>query len=572
MAQARDPQGVQGGATSTPDSSSMQPRQAGTSPGEPPVSEREPAEKRFQISSYLVEGNTILQQAKIDSVLESYKGSDRQLSDIETARSELEKTYHAAGYPTVVVMLPEQTIDAGVVKLQVLEGRLVHITVTGNEHYSWFSIRGKLPSLQPGALIYEPTFVKELGAVNGNPDLKVAPVLKPGTEPGTVDLELKVKDRLPVHGKLEADNRGPITTPQNRLVAEIQHTNLFGGDEIFTVNTVQTPTDWGAVQNYGASFVYPLKWPDHLLAVYAYRSQSSSVLAGGGISFGGGDIGLAGNATIAGTRYIFPLFPGGVNTHQLSVGVDYKSLHKTTATFPDGGTAVVLNSVQYTPISAGYTGFYPDHFGLTKLALSAKGYVAGMIPGGTKQDFVGIPNDPNMPGLRKGTTGTFAVLQEGLDRMQSLPKDFTLTLHADGQWASQPLIPAEQYFAGGFDTVRGYHQYEAIADNAVRGRAELTTPELLAIPVDRLWQRRRSSDYTLRVRFAAFYDAAQLWVLQASPGQTSQFRLEGVGGGIRVKFPKDIGQLIIDQGFALRDTANTKRGDTFVHFSVGLAF
>ena len=195
-----------------------------------------------------------------------------------------------------------------------------------------------------------------------------------------------------------------------------------------------------------------------------------------------------------------------------------------------------------------------------------------MIPGGTKQDFVGIPNDPNMPGLRKGTTGTFAVLQGGLDRMQSLPKDFTLTLHADGQCASQPLIPAEQYFAGGFDTVRGYHQYEAIADNAVRGRAELTTPELLAIPVDRLWQRRRSSDYTLRVRFAAFYDAAQLWVLQASPGQTSQFRLEGVGGGIRVKFPKDIGQLIIDQGFALRDTANTKRGDTFVHFSVGLAF
>ena len=72
-----------------------------------------------------MEGNAILEQAKIDSVLAPYKGPDRQLSDIETARSELEKAYHAAGYPTVVVMLPEQTIDAGVVKLQVLEGRLV---------------------------------------------------------------------------------------------------------------------------------------------------------------------------------------------------------------------------------------------------------------------------------------------------------------------------------------------------------------------------------------------------------------------------------------------------------------
>ena len=308
IAQARDPQAVQGGGTSTSDSSPVKPGQA----GEPPVSERDPAEKRFQITSYLVEGNTILEQAKIDSVLQPYKGSGRKLSDIESARSELEKVYHAAGYPTAVVMLPEQTIEAGVVNLQVLEGRLVHITVTGNEHYDRFNIRGKLPSLQPGALIYEPTFVKELGAVNGNPDLKVAPVLKPGTEPGTVDLELKVKDRLPVHGKLEADNRGPITTPQNRLVAEAQHTNLFGGDEILTVNMVQTRTDWGAVQNYGASFVYPVKWPDHLLAVYGSKSKSNSVLAGSAISVGGGsDVKIAGNATVAGFRYIFPVFSGG---------------------------------------------------------------------------------------------------------------------------------------------------------------------------------------------------------------------------------------------------------------------
>ncbi len=246
MAQARDPRAVQAVGTSTPDSSPVKPGQAGATSGEAPVVEREPAEKQFQITSYLVEGSTILEQAKIDSVLQPYKGSDRKLSDIESARSELEKAYHAAGYPTVVVMVPEQTIDAGAVKLQVVEGRLVQITVTGNEHYSRFSIRSKLPSLQPGALVYEPTFVKELGTVNGNPDLKVAPVLKPGTEPGTVDLELKVKDRLPVHGKLEADNKGPITTPQDRLVAEVQHTNLFGGDEILTVNTVQTPTDWGA--------------------------------------------------------------------------------------------------------------------------------------------------------------------------------------------------------------------------------------------------------------------------------------------------------------------------------------
>jgi|CXWL01.1.fsa_nt_gi hemolysin activation/secretion protein len=529
---------------------------------------------RFSVETFIVEGNTILDQAKIDAVLLPFKGKERQISDVEGARVELEKIYHAAGYPTVLVNLPEQTIEGGVVRLQVLEGRLVEIAVTGNQHYSWSNIRGKLPSLTPGALLYEPTFLKEMAAVNGNPDLNLAPILKPGSEPGTVNLELKVRDRLPVHGKLEADNKGPLTTPRDRLVAEIQHTNVFGGDEILTVNTVQTPTDWGAVQNYGMSFVYPVIWPSHLLAVYASKSKSSSVLAGAAISVGGAsDVGIAGNATVAGARYIFPIFSGGENTHQMSLGFDYKRLEKTTASFSDGGTAVVLSPVQYTPLSLGYTGFYPDRLGLTKASVTAKGYVAGVISGGGKQDFAGDPNDPfGKPGNRKGSTGTFAVLQGGLDRTQPLPGEFTLALHADGQWASQPLIPAEQYFAGGMDTVRGYLTYEAIGDHAVRGRAEITTPEVLTIPVDRIWQRRRSSDYTIRVRFAAFYDVAQLWVAQAPAGQTSQFRLEGVGGGIRVKFPKDIGQLMVDQGFALRETLNTKRGDTFVHFSVGLAF
>mgnify|MGYP001254157724 CR=1 FL=1 len=550
------------------------PRQPMSRAGEPGSSEADLPDVRFEVTMFQVDGNTILEQSKVDRLLELHKGAERRMKDVEQARAELEKLYHQAGYPTVLVNLPEQTIEKGLVRLEVVEGHLYSITVTGNEYYSWSSIRTKLPSLTPGALIYEPTFVKELAAVNGNPDRSVTPLLKPGSVPGTVDLELKVKDRLPVHGKLEADNRGPITTPANRVIAEVQHTNVFGNDEILTFNTVQTPTDWGAIQNYGASFVYPVIWPNHLLTVYASKSESNSVLAGGAISVGGGgDVSIAGNATIAGVRYIVPLFPGGQSTHQLQIGMDYKRLEKTSATFPGGGNAVVLSPVQYIPMSLGYTGFYPDRFGLTKAAFTVKGYVAGMIPGGSREDFGGNPNDPfNKPGNRVGSTGTFAVLQGGVSRSQPLPGEFMLDLSANGQWATQPLIPGEQFFAGGFDTVRGYLQFEAIGDHAIRGRAELTTPEVLKVPIDRLWQRRRSSDYTIRLRFATFYDAAQIWVAQAPTGQTSQFRLEGAGFGIRVKFPKDIGQLVLDSGWALRDTLNTRRGDNFVHFSVGLSF
>ena len=534
----------------------------------------QPESSGFAVDQYLVEGNSLLPTEKIDAILAKYRRKGLILKDIEQAKNELEKAYREAGYPTVLVTIPEQTIEGGTVRLRVVEGQIGSISVTGNEYFRQYEILDKLPSLKPGTVLYEPTFMKELNLLNLHPDRKVVPVLKPGDVQGFINLELKVKDRLPVHGKIEGDNRGAISTPQNRLVTEVQHTNLFGGDEIFTVSTIQTPTDWGKVQNYSGSLVVPVFWPDHLFSLYASHSKSSSVLAGGTAFVGGGDISVSGNATISGFRYTMPIAKSVPGTHSLSMGIDYKDLNATDATFPGNlGNAIVLGAVQYTPATMNYTGAYYDSWGYTRLTATAKGYVAGTIPGGSKEDFSGDPSNPSAsPGQRRGSTGTFAVLAGGLDRVQLLPGDFMLALHVDGQWGSQPLIPAEQYFAGGFDTVRGYQQYETLGDNAVRGRAELTTPELIDIPIDRMWQRRRSADYTIRVKFAAFYDAAQLWVQQAQPGQTSQFQLEGVGGGIRVKFPKDVGQLIIDQGVALKDTPLTRQGDTFVHFSVGLAF
>jgi hemolysin activation/secretion protein len=142
----------------------------------------------------------------------------------------------------------------------------------------------------------------------------------------------------------------------------------------------------------------------------------------------------------------------------------------------------------------------------------------------------------------------------------------------DGQWSSEPLIPAEAFFAGGYGTVRGYIQFEALGDHAVLGRAELTTPELIPIPVDYFWQRRRSTEWAINWKLAAFYDAANLWVQDPLPGQRDQFRLEGVGWGLRVTMPKKVGEVRIDQGYALQNLNVTKAGDSFVHFVVTVGF
>ncbi|MDP1949359.1 MAG: ShlB/FhaC/HecB family hemolysin secretion/activation protein [Nitrospirota bacterium] len=529
----------------------------------------------FSILEFVVDGSTLLSREKIDEVLNKYKGPGKTIKDIDRARVELEKAYQRLGYPTILVVVPEQSVDQGSVRLDVVEGHLLGLTVTGNRYFSRYNILGKLPSVQIGALLYEPDFVKQLDAVNANPDLKIAPVLKPGSEQGTVDLELKATDRLPLHAKMTGDNKGPFTTPAARMTWEAQYGNLWGQDHILTLQTTQTPTNWGAVQAYGFSYVAPLIWPDHLLAVYASKVSSNSTLAGTSLPIGGGgDIAVAGNATVGGFRYLFPIFKGGKAGHQLSFGADFKRLEKTEATFPgDLGTAIVLSPIQYLPVSAGYTGTYPDSYGSTTFTTTLTGYVAGLIPGGGKKDFQGDPNNPDeFPGNRAGSTGTFGVVKTGLSRMQPLPNEFLLSARIDGQWASEPLIPAEQFFAGGMDTVRGYIQNEALGDNALLWRAELYTPDLPSIPIDYFWQRRRSSEVKATMKLVAFYDYARLWTKRAPAGQQDISRLEGAGGGLRMRIEPINLNLQLDHAMALQTTGTTKRGDTFTHFMVSVGF
>ncbi len=320
-------------------------------------------------------------------------------------------------------------------------------------------------------------------------------------------------------------------------------------------------------------YVAPISGPQHALAIYASKVISKSILGGSTLAVSAGDVSVAGNATVAGFRYFFPIFDGGAATQTITLGADYKRLEKTEATFPGTlGTAVVLSPIQYTPVSIGYSLVRPDPLGVTLFSATAKGYWP-VFPGGKKVDFAGDPNDPfNKPGNRAGSTGKFGVVQASLDRSQPLPMGFNFALHADGQWASEPLVPAEQYFAGGADSVRGYIQSEAIGDHAVRGRAELTTPNLIDIPIDWIWQRRKSSEVKIEWKLAAFYDAANLWIAKAPAGQKDQFRLEGVGGGLRARLLPYNFSLHFDQGITLRQTAASKKGDTFAHFMLTLAY
>jgi hypothetical protein len=166
-----------------------------------------------------------------------------------------------------------------------------------------------------------------------------------------VNLELAGKDRLPLHASLEWNNQGTPDTPSH--LGLDRFTNVFNKDQILTSATQTPPPHLGDVQVYGLSYVIPLKQSGRTIAFYGAKSRAS-VVAGGSVSFSG-SANVAGNSSVLGGRYIFPVGTGEKLAQQVSLGIDYIRLESELA-FPGQAAATNLtNALNYLPLSVNYT-------------------------------------------------------------------------------------------------------------------------------------------------------------------------------------------------------------------------
>lgn len=98
---------------------------------------------RFGISRFVVEGNSLLPADEVAAMLARHAGTDRTFSDIQRAVEDLEAAYRAAGYSTVSVVLPEQVLESGEIRLTVQETRLGKVHVSGQQHFDEANLRAR---------------------------------------------------------------------------------------------------------------------------------------------------------------------------------------------------------------------------------------------------------------------------------------------------------------------------------------------------------------------------------------------------------------------------------------------
>ncbi|MEN9889896.1 MAG: hypothetical protein RLY78_191 [Pseudomonadota bacterium] len=481
------------------------------------------AEPAFDIHEYEVEGNTRLPQVELERVLEPHLGSGLTLRHVEAARQALERAYQQAGWLSVLVDIPEQRVADGVVRLRVSEGKVAATHITGAQWYDQERILERLPAVQSGQVPDFLALQSQLDELNRLPTRQVRPVLRPGVEPGTLDIEFKVQDRSPLSGQVELHNRHALHTTPWRLSASLRHDNLWQREHALSLDLMVAPERPTESRSLTLGYGWPLQ---------AGRQLQFSLTEGRSLT-------LPAGATVAGGSSLFGVVwsmrtPDDGGSQALSIGVEWRDLQQDVGT---GGSVAVSSPLRYAPLTLGWsrTGGSGSGRRWTSQDVSAQ-LTLGLRPWSGRQVLcVHDKEDPVFDDQfncsRQGADGGFGVLRLGLrhDGPFGAEGSSRLALRTTAQIAGQPLVSSEQLNAGGALSVRGYRDATASGDLGLLVSAEWRSPDLLpALSPTASGARPAGTLHGL-----LFADAAQLHVLDPQDGQSARRRLAGIGGGLR---------------------------------------
>jgi hemolysin activation/secretion protein len=503
------------------------------------------AQATFDLFEFSVEGNSVLADVEIERAVYPWLGPGKTVADVEKARAALEAAYQQNGYLSVSVALPEQSVASGVIRLQVIEGQVERLKVSGNRYTSRTDLRTEVPELAPGKVPHFPTMQAELALAGRSPDRRVTPLLRPGVRPGTMEVEIAVEDELPVHGNVELNNRQSPDTSKLRIETGLRYSNLFQKQHSAGLNYVVAPEDPSEVSVLAGFYSMPLSATRSLSSFIQYSNSNIASAVGSNV---------VGNGTTLGVRFSQTLpAPVGIANffHSISLGADFKDLNETQNAL---GADDKQTPLRYAPLVAQYTF---SRFGESGELTGNLGLVVNVNANSRQVDCQGVELD-QFECRRAYARAGFSIVRGDLSYSQRL-LGWEGMAKLDFQASSQPLVSPEQILAGGTDNVRGYYEGEAAGDAGFRLRSEVKTPALFTFG-------------SVGLRAIGFVEGARLKLHSPLPGQISDFTLASAGLGLRLKGDKGGPHLVVDAGQALKSGPRTERGTHRVHFRLGYEF
>lgn len=488
----------------------------------PPEGEapRKPGAVQIFVRDIMVTGNTVFSDAEINEVTAPYKNRTLVTEDLERLRLALTLLYINKGYLTSGAIIPDQEVQAGVVAVHIIEGRLTNINVEGNRWFSTSYIHDRIELGSQTPVRLEP-LQDQLQILQQDRRIeRINAELKPGDEPGQSMLNVRVQDKQPFHAIMEVNNYQTPLVGEIRGMGTLIDDNLTGHGDPLSLSYGQSS---GAFPIVDASYALPMNRYGTTFSPY-YRRYDFKL-----IEDPFGPLGLKTSTEIIGMSLRQPIYRSVTDEVALSIIGE----HLFTQSFifngtPDKQPFNIFPGFQNGAATVSALRFAQDwtHRTIdTVLALRSRFSVGLNVLGATIN-----PNSDTPDGQFFSWLGQAQAIQQFGEKLFGMQ----LLERMDLQLTNSPLFPLEQVALGGRYTVRGYREVTTLRDNVFLASIESRFP---------LW---RWASGEPMFQFAPFIDVARGWNLgenrpsQFTPNPTLPDTLASIGAGLRWNIlPKD---------------------------------
>ncbi|HIS37153.1 TPA: ShlB/FhaC/HecB family hemolysin secretion/activation protein [Candidatus Scatousia excrementigallinarum] len=463
------------------------------------------ATKGVYIDKIRVAPSEILTEDEIENIITPYLGENLSFEQIKEIVAKINNLYMEKGFVTARAFVPEQTIDEGTIYIDLLEGKVGDVTVTGNRWTKESYIKKRI-SAKPYKLFDIVELEQNVLNFNKYTDgIDLNANLKPGEKRmGTTDIELTAKEKLPFHTSLIFDNAGRSTIGKFRGGVALTHDSLFGYRDKLTLGAY-----FSAHSNTPfADYNIPVNKKDGRVG-FSFSSSYAHIAKGPYEMFN-----IRSRSYVYSLYFNQPIIRKPYMELSSFSSVDYK---QATTSF-DGYD---LNTDKITSARTGLNLRYDTKRGIWY----ANQYVSYAMP---------IFRD----------NSNYVKLEGGIVRLHDFGHGIVGQFRGNYQAIPKDVVPyIDQFQAGGLSSVRGYSEGLLIGRSGYLLSGELLFP--IAPSTIKTKDKKKEVPFLGKyVKGVAFVDHAMVFPFKGdgpgAPGYDANDVLLGIGMGLRVSLPKDI--------------------------------
>ena len=520
----------------------IQPREPEFPPPEPPQppypsplppTPATPAESEFRpdlagkirVDRFEFEGNTAFSDRELAEITKPFAGREITFAELIAAEAAVTQKYVAAGYINSGAVIPaNQTFSrqGAVVKIQIVEGGLDEIQITGNRRLNSNYVRSRL-EIATRRPLNRDRLLQALQILQLDPLIaNISAELQAGSRPENSRLEVRVKEADSFQGEVFADNNRSPSVGSFRRGVRINQTNLLGLGDGLEVSYANTDGS----NELNGSYTFPVNPRNGTIRLSAGATKTNVIEEPFDAA------GIEGKSRTYELTYRQPIVEKP--DRNLALGVTLSRQESNTFLLGERfALSAGANERGETRVST--VRFFQEY-----VQRSSSQVFAARSQFSLGTDFLGATANDSGPDSR------FLAWRGQAQYVRLLAPETLLIVRSDIQLADRPLLSLEQIGIGGVASVRGYRQDLLLTDNGAIAIAEVRIPVWRVPKVKGLLQ------------VAPFIDFGVGWNHSGEKANPNSDKLLGAGVGLLWQMGDQF-NLRLDYGIPLINAQSSDR-------------